>query len=158
MTPKVEQYVHLEECIRSLDEAWGILHDIQATTLRTAIQAAAYRYALVAYARPYTRSDGEHKKGRDPYVLPTPTLTPEDEILHQRILDLRKHVLAHSDINVKKANVYVGRYGGRAHVCIASNSLPDFPAIDAVINLIERTLDLLNAQRTQDEDELAPEV
>ena len=143
MTPKVEQYVHLEECIRSLNEAWGILQDIQATTLRTAIHAAAYRYALVAYARPYTRSYG---KRRDPYVLPTPMLTPEDETLHKRILLLRKHVLAHSDLTVKQANVYVGRYGGRAHVCIASNSLPDFPAIDAVINLIERTLDLLNAQ------------
>ena len=156
MTPKEEQHVHLEECIWSLNEAWSILQALRATTDKTAIHAAAFRYALVAYARPYTRSDGEHKKGRDPYILQAPKLTPQDVALHGQILDLRRQVLAHSDLTVKQASVYVGRYAGHARTIIASNSLPSFPDIVSVISLIEHTLDLLYAQRTQSEEELAP--
>jgi hypothetical protein len=156
MTPKEEQHVHLEECIWSLNEAWRILKELRATTQKTALHAAAFRYALVAYTRPYTRSDCEHRKGRNAYLLPDPKLTPHEVALHEQILNLRHQVLAHSDLTIKQAAVYVGRCGDKPRTIIASNSLPAFPEIDAVISLIERTLDLLYAQRTQSEEEMAP--
>ena len=155
MTPTQEHYVHFEECICSLNEAWRILQDLRATTDRTAVHVAAFRFALVAYARPYTRSDGEHRYGRNAYTLPVPKLSPEGLSLHQQILDLSRQVLAHSDLTVKQASVYVGRYGGQASACITSNCLPVFPEIDAVISLIERTLDSLYAERIQLKDALA---
>lgn len=155
MTPKEEQHAHLEECIGSLNEAWTILQALRATTEKTAIHAAAFRYALVAYARPYTRSDGEHRKGRDPYILQAPNLTPQEVELHGQIINLRSQVLAHSDLTVKQASVYVGRYAGDASTIIVSNSLPSFPDIVSVISLIEHTLDLLYQQRTQSENDLA---
>ncbi len=158
MTPQEEQYVHLEECIWSFNEAWRILNEVRAATTKTAIHAAAYRYALVAYARPYTRSDGEHKKGRNPYLLSPLPLTAEDDALHHQILNLRRQVLAHSDLTVKQAAVYPARFGGQASICVASNSIPTFPEIDAVIALIERTLDILYVQWTKDADELAPKA
>jgi hypothetical protein len=88
-------------------------------------------------------------------MLPAPKLPPEDLTLHRLILELRHQVLAHTDLTVKQARVYLGRPGERANVCIASNSVPAFPHIDAVIDLIERTLVLLYAQRTQSEENLA---
>ena len=151
MTPKEEQHVHLEECIRSLNEAWGVLQNIRTSKRKTPLHAAAFRYALVAYARPYTRSDGKHKKGREAYLFPTPQLTTEELALHKQILDLRHQVLAHSDLNIKQASVYVGHIAGQVKAIVASNSLPLFSGIDVVINLIERTLDSLYAQRAASE-------
>jgi hypothetical protein len=156
MTPAEENFVHLDECIRNLNEAWYILQEIRAVTKGTAIHAAAFRYALIAYARPYTSSDGEHQKGRKAYKLSLPKLSTEEQKLHNQIIDLRHKVLAHSELIVKQAKVYAGRYGGRAKAIIVSNGLPQFPEIDAVISLIEHTLDSLYVERTRREEALAP--
>ena len=156
MSPAEENFVHIDECVRSLNEAWYVLQEIRAVTKGTAIHAAAFRYALIAYARPYTRSDGEHQKGRKAYKLARPKLLTEELLLHDQIIDLRHKVLAHSEIIVKQAKVYAGRYGGRAKAIIVSNGLPEFPEIEAVISLIEHTLDSLYVERTLREEALAP--
>jgi hypothetical protein len=156
MSPAEENFVHLDECVRSLNEAWHILQEIRVATNRTAIHSAAFRYALIAYARPYTRSDGEHQKGRKAYKLAPPMLSKEELLLHDQILDLRHKVLAHSELIVKQASIYVGRYGGLAKANIATNGHPQFPETDAVISLIEHTLDSLYVERARREEVLAP--
>lgn len=129
MTSTEESHLHLEECIAALNEAWRILQLLKTVQNKSAIDGAAYRYALIAYARPYTRSDGEHKKGRNPYLLDEPKLSSQDIVLHKRIIDLRHQVLAHSDLTIKDASVYVDRYGGVPQAIICSNSDPVFPEI-----------------------------
>ncbi len=156
MTANEEHYVHYVECIDSLNRAWAILQDLRMSEHKTAIHAAAFRYALVEYAKSYTRSDGIHKHGRNAYKLAEPTLSPGDLSLHRRILDLRNQVLAHSDLTLKEAVVYLGRYGGRASVGLASDGRPPFPGIDEVIGLIERSLDNMYVERTRLEESLAP--
>jgi hypothetical protein len=159
MTKPEEELVHLRECERSLNEAWYILSELKSKAKHGAIEAAAYRYALVAYARPYTNSDGEYRnrKNRNSYKLPVnPNLSQEKFSLHQQIVDLRDQFLAHADITVKQASVHIARFGRRASVCIASSSVPAFPEIEAVISLIEHTLVPLYEKIAQHEEALAP--
>lgn len=158
MTPEEEAHLHLEECINGLNESWSILQELRSANANSAIFAGAYRYALIAYTRPYTRSDGEHKKGRSGYIRPKPNLSQEELTLHQRIIDLRHDFLAHADLDAMKASVYVGRFGGVAQSIIGYSAVPDFPQIDTVISLIENSLDLLYVERTQSLERLAPPV
>ena len=142
MTPNEEAYVHYAECINSLNCAWHVLCELRAIDRKTAIHAAAYRFALVEYAKPYTRSDGTFKR----YRLPPPNLPGESLVLHQQILDLRDQVLAHSDITLKEAQVYITSHENHTFVGVLSNSLPTFPDSEAVITLIENTLDKMRVE------------
>ena len=156
MTPEDETYIHLDECIRSLNEAWHVAQEVRRTAQKSAITAAAYRYALVAYARPYTDSDGIHRnrKNRNAYKRKPPQLLAIEEIaLHDEILRLRNKILAHSDLTVKDAKLYVGRYGSQSKAVIGSNIQPSLPDVSAVIRLIEHSLDALYAERTEREEE-----
>jgi hypothetical protein len=160
MTTSEEEYVHYVECIDSLNRAWWILQELRTTQPKNAITAAAFRLALVEYAKPYKGSDGIHRnrKKRNSYILPTPCLSAEDLALHKQILDLRDQVLAHSDLTLKEAVVYLSRYGGQLSVGIASNSPLPLPDIDRVIGLTERTLDIMYVERTRREKTLATMV
>ena len=152
MTPEDETYIHLDECIRSLNEAWYVAQEVRRTAQKSAITAAAYRYALVAYARPYTNADGIHRnrKNRNAYKRKTPEgLATEEIALHDEILRLRDKILAHSDLTVKDAKLYVGPYGSKSKAVIGSNIQPSLPDVSAVISLIEHSLDVLYEERTQ---------
>src|ERR1035441_8927863 len=137
MTPNEEAYVHYAECINSLNCAWHILCELRAIDRKTAIHAAAYRFALIEYAKPYTRSDGAFKH----YKLPPPNLHYESLALHKQILDLRNQVLAHTDITLKEAQIFIASHRDHTFVGVMSNSLPAFPDSEGVITLIENTLD-----------------
>jgi hypothetical protein len=156
VTPKEEEYIHLAECAESLNHAWRILQELRAGNHKPVVHDAAFRFALVAYAKPYNRSDGVHKHDRTAYKLPAPRLSPEEIALHEEILRLRNQALAHSDLIMKDAIVSLGRFEGRANICIAQNCPEPLPSIDAVISLIEHTLNLLHADKAQFLDSLAP--
>jgi hypothetical protein len=83
MTPREEEYLHYKECSDSLNTAWRICRELVATRPAPAIYDAALRFALIAYARPYTRSDGTHRAGRAGYCRPSPSyLSPQQLRLH----------------------------------------------------------------------------
>lgn len=147
MSVDEEKFIHYVECIQSLNRAWRILQDLGEVEHPTALHAAAFRFALIEYAKPYTRSDGIHGRRKlQPPQLPTELLT-----LHDRLLDLRNKVLAHSDLTLKQAKLHVSLIGGRPSYVISSNIAEALPSREAVINLIERTLDQMyveSARRT----------
>ena len=158
MTTSEEQYIHYAECCDSLSRAWLILQDLGGTTdQRATIYDAAFRFALIEYAKPYKRSYGTDKRKRDPHKLPQPILPPKDIELHQQILDLRDQVLAHSDLTWKEAVLSARRFNGRPHAVIGGNSPLSLPDIDAVIGLIERTLDIMHVEKSKLLEALAPE-
>jgi hypothetical protein len=157
MTPAEEHYVHFAECVESLTSSWRILKELESVAPGV-IRAAAYRMALVEYAKPYKVSRGTHKRGRQGYVLPTPNLPPEDIALHTQILGLRDQVLAHSDLTLKDARVHASRVQGHPFVAIGSNQLPSFPNTPAVTALIERSLDLMYLQLEQLDEAIAPKA
>ncbi len=141
LNPNEEAYVHYAECINSLNSAWYILTELRKIDRKTAIHAAAFRFALVEYAKPYTRSDGTFKRGINPYKLTAPNLPAESLALHKQILDLRDQVLAHTDLTLKEAQVHIGSSAGHLFVTVGSNILPTLPDGEDVIRLIEHTLD-----------------
>jgi hypothetical protein len=157
MTPSEENYVHYTQCIDSLTNAWHLLKALDAAE-PGAVRAAAYRMALVEYAKPYKASYGTHKPRRQGYFIPTPNLPPEDVALHTRILRLRDQVLAHSDLTLKEARVYASRVQGRPLVAIGINQPPSFPNTSEVIALIERSLDLMDVQLAQLDEAIAPKA
>ena len=152
MTQNEETYVHYAECINGLNRAWQILGELRAIDRKTAIHAAAFRFALVEYAKPYTRSDGNFKS----YKLTPPNLPADLLALHQQILNFRHQVLAHADLTLKEAQVYITSSAGHSLVTVASNSLPAFPDGEDIIKLIEHTLDKMYVEVKRLEKNLSP--
>lgn len=140
MTEEHEKYVYFQECISSLNAAWSIIDTLQSSVAHKTLAWAAFRMALIEYAKPYKSSRGVHKRN---HILPIPDMSGEDKLLHECIIDLRDKVLAHSDISVKNAKVYVGKIGDRALPLIVSNAFPLFPSLADVRGLVERSLDRL---------------
>jgi hypothetical protein len=157
MTAAQERYVHFVECIRSLNSAWRILTELSAVSPGV-VRVAAYRMALIDYAKPYKASYGVHSRGTRPYALRSPCLSSEDLALHEHILDLRDQVLAHSDLTLKDAVVYASRVRDQPLVAIASNNPPSLPNTASVIGLIERTLDQWYVELAKHEETLAPKL
>lgn len=157
MTASEEEYIHYVECIDSLNRAWWILQKLRETKQRDAITAAAFRFALVEYAKPYKGSDGIHqnRKKKNSYKLRPPSLSLEDLTLHQQILYLRDRVLAHSDLTLKEAVVYRWQYGGQMNVGIVSNNSQQLPDIDSVVEFIERTLNIMYVEQILLKESLA---
>jgi hypothetical protein len=144
MTAGDEDFVHYVDCIDSLNRAWSILRDLGGVERPSAVHAAAFRFALIEYAKPYTPSDGIHGRRK----LPPPNL-PDLLALHEQILDLRDQVLAHSDLTVKQAQLHLHSFDGKPYYIVSSNFAGPFPSREAVITLIERTLDQMYVERDQ---------
>src|SRR6266568_7246012 len=136
MTAADEDFVHYVDCIDSLNRAWSILQDLGRVERPSAVHAAAFRFALIEYAKPYTRSDGIHGHRK----LPPPKL-PELLALHKQILDLRDQVLAHSDLTLKQAQLHLHSFNGKPYYIVSSSFGGSLPSREAVITRIERTLD-----------------
>jgi hypothetical protein len=157
MTPREEEYLHYKECSDSLNSAWRICKELVSTRPAPVIHDAALRFALIAYARSYTRSDGTHRSGRRAYRRPTPSfLSPAQLQLHTQILDLRDQELAHCDLTVRNARVSLRRTRGIPHACIAQNCSTTLPDLHSVIALTEATLDMLYSERAKFLDDIAP--
>src|SRR4051794_5132160 len=117
-----------------MNAAWRVCEGLIATPPPPVIYDAALRFALIAYARAYARSDGTHRAGRHAYCRPAPShLSPEQLELHYRILELRHQELAHCDLTVRDAIVSVGRFAGIPHATIAQNSSTLVPDPQSVL-------------------------
>jgi len=99
--------------------------------------------ALVEYAKPFKQS---HGTGNRRHSLRFPSLSSDDAALHQQLLNLRDQVLAHSDLTVKDAKLYLGQVGEKIMPLIVSNTTPQLPEKERVQRLVERVLDALYAQ------------
>ena len=138
-----EPFIHFQECLSSLNRAWAVLGELVDSATSPVLRSAAYHMAIVEYAKPFKASFGS---GGRKFVLPLPNLSDSDMRLHERLLALRDQTLAHSDLSIKDARVYVSEVGGRPFPLIVSNTSPQLPAPGTVRGLIERLLDALYLQ------------
>jgi hypothetical protein len=137
-----EAYIHFQECLTSLNNAWTIICKLQETKTDGLLHWAAYRMALIEYAKPFKTSKGAARRHR----LSAPPFSEADVSLHRELIDLRDRTLAHSDLTTRDAKVYVGRIAGQPFPLIVSNTDQTLPTLDNARGLIERTLDYLYSQ------------
>ena len=153
MTEHEERYVHFAACIERLQSAWATLNAIKAE-MSSSLVAAAFRFALVEYAAPYTPSEGTIKKRHrlDSACVPTEWLQ-----LHERILNARNKIHAHADLTVLQARIYLNEVQGQRYVSIVSNVVQgteEFGNLESVLRMIEGTLENMFARRAELESQL----
>jgi hypothetical protein len=134
-----EGYVHFQECLTSLNRSWQIICKLEEGNVHPVLWTAAYHMALIDYAKPYKESRGANKRS---HRLASPSSLSDSEMaLHRQLLSLRDQFLAHSDLSLKEAKVYVGEVAGQPLPLIISNTDPVLPKLATVKQLIERVLD-----------------
>ncbi len=143
MTRDDEAYIHFQECLTSLNRTWVILGKLEGSGVDPVLRTASYHMALIEYAKPFKESRGANKRR---HFLAFPSLSADDTALHSQLLALRDQVLAHSDLTVKDAKLYVGESNGRALPLIISNTAQQLPRTSQVRQLVEHLLDALYAE------------
>ena len=140
MNLQEEEYVHLVSCTGNLNEAWQILHNVKNNRGNPLVNSA-FQFALIEYSKPYKKSYGEVKRI---YKLENEHVPPQYLDLHNKIINARDQVHAHSDLTVDDAKVYVTNTFYGKHVSIGKNIIYDtemIEVIDSIIDLIEQSLD-----------------
>ena len=141
MTEQEEKYVHFVSCITDLNNAWRLLHEIKKRHKGNFLAGAAFQFALIEYSKPYKCSRGTVS---NQYQLDESYIPDKHIKLHKRIVDARDQIHAHSDLTVREAKLYVknsphGKIVGAVQNKISGTE--EFSNIDAIIDLIEQSLD-----------------
>lgn len=135
-----EKFIHFVSCIEDLNHAWRILKQIKRRK-NNSLAYTAFQFALIEYSKPYKISYGKvqnkHKGLGDEYI------PSEHAALHNRILSIRDTFLAHSDLTIKDAQLYVTNNSWGKSTNIVQNVINvavEFSKIDEIVDLIEKTL------------------
>lgn len=139
MTRDEETYVHFVSSSDDLNEAWRILGEIKKAP-ENPLVSAAFRYALVAYARPYVSSRGDHSSS---YKLDERFIPLAQRELHRKLIAARHQIHAHSDLTVREAKLHVAKTPSGKWIGAVQNVIrgtEELVNIDAIISTIEGTL------------------
>lgn len=152
-----ERYIHFANCIDSLNQAWRILKKIRDGK-DNPLRGFAFQFALIEYSKPYKASYGikiKHHKLSEAFV-------PEDHLeLHKRIILARDKILAHLDLNIIDAKVYVQSTEHGRNILRSQNIIDgtvEMKNIDNIIILIEGTLDTIYKEVQKLGDDLNPNI
>ena len=149
MTSREKGYVYYAECCDSLNRALRILRDLRGVDAAAAVHEAAFHFAVVEYAKPYSALGDARGRNRRAYRLAAPDLPPEDLALHRRIIALRDQLLMHQELSLKEAMEFPDGHEEQASIDIAKSGPPPLVSIDAMIGLIERTLVIMAEERSR---------
>lgn len=132
-----------------MDDARNVLRSLKdLDSGLSLVRDAAFKYAVVAYCRAYTASEG--KKGTPRRKLLDTHYVPEGfSELHTELLDCRHEMYAHSDRSILDAKVSVHEFGEKKVPFRIQNvvyPLELMSKIDEIIELTELTMDkIINA-------------
>lgn len=154
MTEQEEHFVHFVSCITWLNNAWRLLSKIH-TQPENPLIGPAFRFALVEYCKPYNLSYGINNR----FKLDT-LLNPKEHLpLHDRIINSRDQIHAHSDLTVMDAKLHVHEIMGQRYTLITQNKIygtEELPNLQEIVALIEATLDNMYIQVKVLENALTP--
>ena len=139
MTIQEEEFIHFISCISWLDNASWILDEIQTSSPNPLIHPA-FRFALIEYSKPYKNSFGFQKK----HILDTSYIPVEFLLLHERIVNSRDQIQAHTDLTVLSAQVYIYESQGRQRAGLVQNGISgveELSNLDQILAMIRATLD-----------------
>ncbi len=135
-----EEFVYLVQCIDDLNNAWRLISRIQQDK-DNVFAYPAFQFALIEYSKPYTTSFGKIRRKRN--GLGEQYLPVEHRDLHYQILRARDTFLAHSDLTIRDARLYVYENPWGKETGISSNIINaamEYSRIDDIRDLIEKTL------------------
>ena len=147
MTEQEEKYVHFVSCVNDLNNAWLLLYEIKKRYKDNSLAGAAFQFALIEYSKPYKASRGTVSNLKNKpfqYKLDESHIPAKHIELHKRIIEARDQIHAHSDLTVREAKLYVKNSSHKKIVGAVQNKISgteEFSNIDAIIDLIEQTLD-----------------
>jgi len=140
MMERDEEFIHFHICINRFVSAWNTLKEVKAN-LAHPLVGSAFRFALVEYAIPYSKSEGEHK--RSGHRLKTTYIPDEFMALHNRLLAARNKVHAHADLTLMSPTLSFIELDGQRLATVSGkhvDELEELRNIDEIILLIEATL------------------
>ncbi|MBW4486255.1 MAG: hypothetical protein KME12_00540 [Trichocoleus desertorum ATA4-8-CV12] len=159
MTEQEEKYLHFAYCIDDLNYAWRLLQEIRECKGNSLV-GAAFQFALIQYSKPYKCSYGSvlNSKGKTTsYKLDESHIPTKHIELHRRIINARDQIHAHSDLTVKEAKLYISDTSHGKTAIRGQNKIlgtEELSNIDAVIDLIEESLNSMYEKAKQSEAEL----
>jgi len=164
MNEQEEIYIHLANCIDSLNTAWRILKKIKDEK-GNPLAGFAFQYALIEYSKSYKDSNSAilNSKGKPirKYKLGIEFIPQKHLALHKRILNARDKFHVHLDLDIRDAKVYV-QSTERGKNIMRSQSLiygtEEMEKIDEIISLIEGALDLMHNEAKRLGDNLPTNV
>jgi hypothetical protein len=138
-----EVFLHVQNCFDDLDDARNVLHAVKDSD-GGLLREAAFKYAVVAYSRAYTASQG--KKGTPRRKLEERYIPDGFRELHDELLHCRDKMYAHSDRDILDAKVSVHEFSGQKVPFRIQNivhPLEVMSKIDEIIELTELTMDAI---------------
>ena len=159
MTEQEEKYLHFVFCIDDLNNAWRLLQEIKECNSNSLV-GAAFQFALIQYSKPYKCSYGTvlNANGKSTsYKLDESHISAKHIELHRKIIRERDQIHAHSDLTVKDAKLYIRDTSSGKIVTRVQNGIcgtEELSNIDAVIDLVEQSLDSMYEKVKQLEAEL----
>jgi hypothetical protein len=142
MTPEEERYAHLLSCSSDLNDSWSVFQDIKEHRGNPLV-GAAFRYALIAYARSFSKSRGTHSTR---YQLDECFIPIAHRELHHRLINARHQIHAHSDLTVRDIGVHVAKFPTGKWVGVVQRTIrgtEELENLDEIISLVEGTLQSL---------------
>ena len=141
VTEQEERYVHLFQCVEDLNGAWRVLHELKDSGAAGELAQAAFRYALVEYAKPYKRSEGTVTKW---HQLNEDSVPPQYVDLHRDLVSARDKIHAHSDLTVREARLRVRQTKDGKIVTPVRKGVDvaeEYSRLDSIIDLVEVTIE-----------------
>jgi hypothetical protein len=152
-----EIYIHFVICIQNLNGAWVILQQIKegkGESGSPVLVAAAFRFALIEYAKPYLRSRGTEVRN---HLLNERFIPSQHIALHRRLVSARNQIHAHSDLTVLDAKLYVEKAQNEKIVLASQNIIhgtEELSNLEVIVELIEQTLANMYLERNRLEQQL----
>lgn len=147
-----EKYIHFVNCIDSLNTAWRILNKIKEEK-GNSLSYFAFQFALIEYSKSYKDANSaiKNEKGKPAkkHKLATDFIPQKYLALHTKIIDARDKILAHLDLDIRDAKIYIQNTDRGKNIIRSQNILnlaKEMEDIEEIINLIEESLDAMQKE------------
>ncbi|WP_157830674.1 hypothetical protein [Aeromonas sobria] len=140
-----EEYFHVVMCVQDLAHCISILDVIKKIEGRLdKIHEAAYKMAIIQYARPFTSAFGTVKYR---YKQDSGIVERKHKWMHSHLISLRDQVLAHSDLTPRQATIFLNMANSDVAANVSMRAEPNLPDVNKVYELALQVFDALKAKK-----------
>ncbi|MEW6203817.1 MAG: hypothetical protein AB1516_00690 [Pseudomonadota bacterium] len=151
LSPEEEAYFHIVMCLRDLEQCSALLEQLDGEEKLSEVQKAAYKLAIITYAKPFTSAFGVAK---NKYKLGLDIVAKEHLGIHRHLMSLRDQVLAHSDLSPRQAKVFMNSATPDVAAIVSLSGDPRLPQMHSVKSVVAQVAESLKQRRLQLSNEL----